>query len=119
MTFAAAWNAVLRAVAAVLLMLTVATPALAEVGCASEAVAHLADGSAGAAHQADASGQPDGGHEEGQAGHCAFSHGHCTAIPPAASADTEPMPIRASFARFVADPMIVRDPEALERPPAA
>ena len=109
----------MRAVATMLLMVAVATPALAEIGCADERGTHLQEieGSTRAAFVADA--LPDDEGKSGQPGHCAFNHGHCAAVPIGALRADHPASIPATYSRLKAPPLIDHGLVVLERPPAA
>ena len=119
MNLAAAWNAIIRAVAALLLMIAAATPALAEISCAGESVVHIEALSADDEHEAAGPDQSDQERDKGQPGHCAFSHGHCAGIPANTSRSEQRIEGGGSYARFVPDAMIGGKLAALERPPAA
>ncbi len=116
------WHAIVRATAALLLLATFVTPALAEVACAEESIVHLEDSRSSAVaddHRGvSEEGQPNEG-ENGQLDHCAFSHGHCAGIA-VGSGRSEPAPSApAKYASLTAQPLTARSPAAPERPPAA
>ncbi|QAY75316.1 hypothetical protein [Sphingosinicella sp. BN140058] len=114
------WRSAMRAVAA-LLLLTFATPALAEIGCAGESVAHLRAGAvAGADDHATADtdnrSDPDKGSPKG---HCAFNHGHCAGIPSSARDAAVPVMATVEYRSTPARPLMASPVDMPERPPSA
>lgn len=123
MVLAKAWNAIVRATAALLLMVMLATPALAEIGCAEESIAHLqgdgdaaqTDGHAVASEQ----GEPDDERLGGPTGHCGFSHGHCAGIATSNARSEGPAVTVPAYVFGASTPIRGRSLDAPERPPAA
>lgn len=107
-----------RLLASLLLALTIATPAVAEIACADDALMHVSDSVM--ADQAAGAELPDDGDEPAlpdQAGHCAFNHGHCNAIAAVPAAASSRFPIQVAFAQL-APPRLARiAPAGPERPP--
>lgn len=116
------WHSLVRAAAALLLLVAFVAPALAEVGCAKESAVHLQEpgtSSHGDLPTVSQDEPPTGEQEQEQAGHCAFSHGHCAGLA-SASARSD----AAIAPAVIYDPLAVRilttiSPDAVERPPAA
>lgn len=101
--------------AACLLSLCVASPAIAEVHCAWDTATQFVDAARHASdHEPD--GNTDGGDVERDS-HCAFSHGHGDL---AAGQLTPELPTLASpFTRPIAAVFVSSAPPGLDRPPRA
>ena len=117
------WNAIVRATAALLLLATFVTPALAEISCAEESIVHLQDSVASAATDdhavAPEPAQPGGDEKGGQAGHCSFSHGHCAGIPAGSARSEQHVSPSNEYTRVTAKPLPASSLDAPERPPSA
>ena len=121
MTLTRLWKAIVRTVAAFLLLATFVTPALAEIGCAEESIAHLEeDGFSSLPDQHEMTSgdsQPDG--QAAVADHCAFSHGHCAGVPATAAANYQLPPPAAGYISLPDTAVRTQRLPVPERPPAA
>ena len=122
MGFLKIWHAMIRATAALLLMAALATPALAEIGCAEESVVHLQDTILTDYH-GDAIATNDQSDDDQQKvpakSHCAFNHGHCAGIPVNGSAAVQSQRLAVSYGIPKAMPLTAASIENPERPPNA
>jgi hypothetical protein len=108
MTLVGLWQAVIRAIAALMLFLAIATPALAEIACAGERVTHLQAGErVGAKGQVTSGGDPQQQDEEDASTieHCAFSHGPCVGIPADTNTSIELLTLANRYGRSVSEPL--------------
>ena len=121
MTPTRAWKAMVRAVAAFLLLATFVTPALAEIGCAEESIAHLQDDVISPSSDQHEMTSSDAQRDDNQkvADHCAFSHGHCAGLTAAAASNYEVPAAMAAYASSPAAAVPMRRLTVPERPPAA
>ncbi len=117
------WQALIRATAALLLMATLVTPALAEVACAEESVVHLQEAvgvTAAAGDMLSSPPQQQDQNESGSpAGHCAFTHGHCAGITVLGSAAASISRIPMSYALTRATPLAPGAVDTPHHPPNA
>ena len=113
-------QAVLHAMAAVLLFMSVAAPAMAEIGCAQEASIHLENdrGAVGVDIASDGQSQPED--ESGAPrGHCAFSHGHCAGIAAVNAGAARRLLVGPAYALATAKPLAPGAVETPHHPPNA
>ncbi len=118
------WQAAVRAMAAIVLLMAVASPAFAEIGCAEDTAVHMqreasisaADDHETVTEQGRESKRDDKG---APIGHCAFNHGHCAGIPLSSASQTRmALPvIKFDFHKY--QPLAATLLDTPERPPAA
>lgn len=120
MSLAKLGQAVLHAMAAFLLCVSLAAPAMAEIGCAQENSIHLEDnqGAGGIVGASDRQSQPedDTGTPQGQ---CAFSHGHCAGIAVLSAATARRVILPPAYDLWTAKPLRTGAVETPHHPPNA
>ena len=119
MAFLQLWRSAMRGVAALLLLLVVATPALAEIGCAGESVEHVQTNPADDHETVGSEDRSDGDQTGAPQGHCAFNHGHCAAIPTSGKEAAAMLRPVLAYRPSTAAPLIASLVDTPERPPAA
>lgn len=121
MFFSRAWNAIVRATAALLLAMAFVTPALAEIGCVEESIVHLQDsyGSGAGEQAASDPAEPDDESRTGQPDHCAFNHGHCAGLLTTTARTEQSLSHSDRYMRLAARPLTANALDAPERPPSA
>ena len=122
MVFMNLWQAMVRATAALLLMATLITPALAEVVCAEESVVHIQEAAGLTAGSGDELTSPERTQEQDEgaaAGHCAFNHGHCAGIAASGSAAASFPRLPTSYALARPAPLVPGAVDTPHHPPNA
>jgi hypothetical protein len=122
-TLASTWKKIVRSMAALLLMVTMAAPALAEIGCiggclvefqAVDPVSEMGD-----RESAVGSDMAEDERDSRPAGHCPFGSVHCAGIAPHALRTEPQSVIRAEYGLLISHPTVTRVSDTPERPPAS
>lgn len=118
MGIAQLWRSLTNALAALLLMGALATPAFAEIICAEESVAHLEQTTVTFDAQQPSS-DPSNDDGSGKADHCGFTHGHCSGIASVCAEHPVPGALTIAYAPSVSVSAPSSTLETPDRPPAA
>jgi hypothetical protein len=114
------WKALVRAMAALLLMAAIVTPALAEIGCAEDSFSHIEESLGAGEHAERLTTDKQSKDQDGQGapvGHCAFSHGHCAGIPSVSSDAAKLLQPAALYCSMPTAPLVPTSLGTPERPP--